>query len=64
MERRQVFDLPEVTVTVTEHQLIERECRCGHRTKAAAPQGSEGPVQYGPRVAAMIVYLYAGQFLS
>jgi transposase len=64
VERRQVFDLPEVTVTVTEHQLIERECGCGHRTKGTAPQGAEAPVQYGPRVAAVIVYLYIGQFLS
>ena len=64
VERRQVFDLPEVAVTVTEHQLIERECGCGQRTKAAAPAGAEGPVQYGPRIAAVIVYLYAGQFLS
>ena len=64
VDRRQVFDLPEVAVTVTEHQLIERECGCGHRTKAAGPHGAEGPVQYGPRIAAVIVYLYAGQFLS
>jgi transposase len=64
VERRQVFDLPEVAVTVTEHQLIERECGCGQRTKGAAPQGAGGPVQYGPRIAAVIVYLYAGQFLS
>jgi transposase len=64
VERRQVFDLPLAEVTVTEHQLIERECGCGHRTEAAAPQGAEAPVQYGPRVAAIIVYLYLGQFLS
>jgi transposase len=64
VERRQVFDLPPVKVTVTEHQLIERECRCGHRTKAAAPQGAEAAVQYGPRTAAIIIYLYIGQFLS
>jgi transposase len=64
VERRQVFDLPEVTVTVTDHQLIERECSCGHRTKGAAPPGAEAPVQYGPRIAAIIVYLYTGQFLS
>ena len=64
VERRQVFDLPEVAVAVTEHQLIERECGCGHRTKAAAPPGAEAPVQYGPRIAAIIVYLYMGQFLS
>jgi transposase len=64
VERRQVFDLPPVRAEVTEHQLIERECACGHRAKAAAPQGAEAPVQYGPRIAAVIVYLYIGQFLS
>ncbi len=64
VERRQVFDLPLGQVEVTVHQLLERECGCGHRTKAAAPQGAEAPVQYGPRIAAIIVYLYMGQFLS
>ena len=64
VERRQVFDLPQVTVTVTEHQLIERECGCGYRTKGTAPPGAEAPAQYGPRIAAIIVYLYIGQFLS
>jgi transposase len=64
VERRQVLDLPPVVVRVTEHQLIERECGCGHRTRAAAPAGADGPVQYGPRIAAIIIYLYTGQFLS
>ena len=64
VERRQVFDLPLVKVQVTEHQLIERECGCGHRTRGAAPAGADAPVQYGSRIAAVIVYLYAGQFLS
>jgi transposase len=64
VERRQVFDLPPVRAEVTEHQLIERECGCGHRTKGTAPAGAQAPVQYGPRAAAVIVYLHAGQFLS
>ena len=64
VERRQVFDLPPVTVKVTEHQLIERQCGCGYRTRGAAPEGADAPVQYGPRVAAVIIYLYIGQFLS
>jgi len=64
VERRQVFDLQPVRAEVTEHQLIERECGCGHRTRGAAPRGTEAPVQYGPRIAAVIVYLCAGQFLS
>ncbi|MFY9774942.1 MAG: transposase [Trebonia sp.] len=64
MRRRQVFDVPLVTVMVTEHQLVERECGCGHRTKGTAPPGAEAPVRYGPRIAAIIPYLYMSQFLS
>ncbi|AEH09113.1 hypothetical protein FsymDg_3089 [Candidatus Protofrankia datiscae] len=63
-ERRQVFDLPELRPHVVEHELVERECGCGARTRAAAPAGVDAPVQYGPRVTAAAVYLYSGQFLS
>jgi transposase len=64
VERRQVFDLPPITVRVTEHQLITRRCGCGTSTCATAPAGVAAPVQYGPRIAAIILYLYVGQFLS
>ena len=64
MERRQVFDLPPITVRVTEHQLIERRCECGVATCATAPEKVTAPVQYGPRITAIILYLYVGQFLS
>jgi hypothetical protein len=33
-------------------------------TAGAAPAGVDAPVQYGPRIAAIIIYLYVGQFLS
>lgn len=64
VERRQVFDLPPVRVEVTEHQLIWRLCSCGTLTKAEAPEGVRAPVQYGPRLAGIGVYLFHGQFLS
>ena len=64
MERRQVFDLPPITVRVTEHQLIARRCACGTTTCGAPPAGVTAPVQYGPRITAIILYLYVGQFLS
>ena len=63
VERRQVSGMPPAAVEVTEHQLAERECGCGHRAKGLAPAGADAPVQYGPRIAAIIVYLDAGQFL-
>jgi transposase len=64
VERRQVFDLPPLKIEVTEHQLIERECVCGRRTPGSAPDSVTAPVQYGSRIAAIILYLYVGQFLS
>jgi transposase len=64
MERRQVFDLPPIMVRVTEHQLIARRCACGTTTGGTAPEGVTGPVQYGPRITAIILYLYVAQFLS
>jgi transposase len=64
VERRQVFDLPPMSVRVTEHQLVARRCGCGVTTGATAPSGVAATVQYGPRVTAIILYLYVGQFLS
>lgn len=63
-EHRQVFDIPPISVRVIEHQLIKRRCGCGTVTSAEAPEGVTAPVQYGPRITAIIVYLYVGQFLS
>ncbi len=62
--RRQCFDIPEVKARVIEHRLIERSCDCGVKTHGVAPVGMTQPVQYGPRITAIIVYLYVGQFLS
>ena len=59
MEKRQVFDLPPMTVEVTEHQLIARRCACGATTCGTALQGVSAPVQYGPRITAIVLYLYS-----
>ncbi|MGB2950685.1 MAG: IS66 family transposase [Rhodococcus sp. (in: high G+C Gram-positive bacteria)] len=62
--RRQIFDLPPATIHVTEHQLITKRCACGTSTRADAPSGVNAPAAYGPRVSAVMVYLYMGQYLS
>jgi len=62
---RQVFDLPEPPApVVTEHRVHVYSCpQCGKRTQAAFPAGVAAPVQYGPRICAMVVYLLHGHFL-
>src|SRR3954468_24496934 len=61
--RRQVFDIPQITVRVVEHRLLSRRCSCGAVTAAAGPAGVSAPVQYGPHAAAIAVYLCLGQHL-
>src|SRR4051794_38657623 len=55
--RRQVFDIPTITVRVVEHRLVSRRCGCGALTCAAGPAGVTAPVSYGPSAAAIAVYL-------
>ncbi|WP_127354342.1 IS66 family transposase [Actinacidiphila soli] len=56
--RRQVSDIPLVTVKVTEHRLHKVRCDCGHTTTAEAPAGLAGsPASYGPNLRALAVYL-------
>jgi hypothetical protein len=48
-ERRQVFDLPQPKLVVTEHQVFGCTCgKCGYRTLASFPAGVNAPVQYVP----------------
>ena len=62
---RQVFDLPEpLPLAVTEHRA--HTCRCGHcgrLTRTDFPDGVTAPVQYGPRITAIVVYLLHYQLL-
>jgi len=61
---RQVFDIPEVIVTVTEYKIHEKTCPiCGKIHKAAFPESITQPVQYGENMQSLMVYLKDYQFL-
>ena len=64
VSKRQVFDLPEPRLEVTEHQASNYRCaQCRGETSAAFPEGVNAPVQYGPRVKAAAVYLNVQQLI-
>ena len=65
--RRQVFDLPEPRLLVSEHRVLSCRCVCGVISTAGPADGVPAEAvtaaQYGPRLAAMAIYLLVGQHL-
>lgn len=63
-ERRQVLDLPDIRLLVHEHQLEVISCPTCHTTSLGSfPAVVNAPVQYGPNLQALAVYLHQGQLL-
>jgi transposase len=61
---RQVFDIPPVSVIVTQHQAEVKECpRCKATTQAQFPDGVTRPAQYGSRIKGIITYLSQYQLI-
>jgi transposase len=64
VEKRQVFDLPERLLLVTEHRASVHRCaHCRSVTKAAFPEGVVSPAQYGQRFKATAVYMNVQQMI-
>jgi hypothetical protein len=61
VQSRQVFDLPEKLIEVTEHQVEVRQCSCGmvHEADCAV----KGNVQYGEKIKSLMVYLNQYQLI-
>jgi transposase len=56
VSKRQVFDLPEPRLEVTEHRLGQIEC-CGRVQRGEYPPEVTASVQYGPGVQALVTQL-------
>jgi transposase len=64
IEKRQVFDMPEPQLEVTEHQAQIYTCAgCRGLTKAVFPPEVTAHVQYGSRIKAAAIYLNAQQLV-
>ena len=63
-EKRQVFDLPPVSLIVTEHRSQIKSCpHCGKLNKAVFPESIKYPAQYGPNILASAIYCKNHQFI-
>lgn len=60
---RQVIDVPDPTVIVTEHRAERCRCSCGCETTAAFPPEATAPACYGPSIKAHALYLLCAQHL-
>jgi transposase len=64
VERRQVLDVPEIRLLAQEHQIEAICCpNCRTRSLGSFPAAVSAPVQYGPNLQALAVYLHQGQLL-
>lgn len=62
--RRQVYDLPPLSLVVTEHRTFKKVCPgCQSVNEAPFPEGVPQSVQYGTRLKAICVYLQQYQLL-
>jgi transposase len=63
-EIRQVFELPQKPLEVTEHRAEIKCCPIsGRRVTAPFPEGVSSPAQYGPRFKAQMIYFNDEHFI-
>ena len=61
--KRQVFDIPEQKIEVTEHRTAVKICHCGYRNVGVFPHGVTAPIQYGNHAKSLAAYLNQQQLI-
>lgn len=61
--KRQVFEIPEPKIHVTEHQVHVKVCVCGLHVQGSFPEDVKAHVQYGQRIQALASYILHQQLI-
>jgi transposase len=61
--KRQIIDIPEIKLQVTEHRIYKKVCSCGHETISDYPPEANAPVCYGGNIESLIGYFHARQYI-
>jgi transposase len=62
--RRQAYDMPQVSIEVTEHRAQQKYCpKCERMKQATFPESVPYPIQYGVRLQALVMYWHHYQLI-
>lgn len=63
LSHRKVIDIPPIALKCTEHQLYQKQCRCGCVVQGNYPVNVTSSLQYGHNIEALVSYLHARQYV-
>lgn len=61
--KRQEVDIPPIIPIVTEYQLMESVCSCGHCNQGQYPENIKAPVQIGLNIQSFLLYFNVSQLI-
>lgn len=62
VEKRQIADIPEIRIKVTEHRIYQRKCTCGHTTSSECAEGMKNRIIFGKNLEALTAYFSVRQY--
>lgn len=63
VQKRQVIDIPEIKLKVTEHHIYKKVCTCGTEIIGNFPEQANAPVSYGNNIESLIGYFHTRQYI-
>ena len=61
--KRQTIDIPPIVPFVTEYQMMETTCSCGHCNRGQYPENINAPMQIGPNIQSFLIYFNVSQLI-